>query len=89
VPVVGKQRDADARADVEHVAIDGIGSADQVDQAYGHSLRGFRLVCAGLYDDKLVPAEAGDQVSLTQGALEAIGDLEQQGIPDGVARASR
>ena len=82
--VGGRDGDADARADGDHVALDDVGLADDLDEPlrqHGQLLRRLHL---RHQDGELIAAEPRRGIALTQDALDAGGDILQQPVADGV-----
>ena len=86
-----EQRDADAGAGVELLAVEHERLAEAVDQAARQRARLVRAPDLGLQDRELVAAEPADRVGLAQAGVQPLGDrLEQQvaaGQTEGVVDA--
>ena len=86
-----EQRDADAGAGVELLAVEHERLAEAVDQAARQRARLVGVADVGLQDHELVAAEPADRVGLAQAGMQALGDrLEQQvaaGQAEGVVDA--
>ena len=86
--VVRRQRNADAGADFDVVAVDRIGSADRGDQPFRETRGVARDVRDALDDGELVAAEPGDRVAFAGDRFDLRGDFPQQlvakRVPEGV-----
>ncbi len=76
----GPQRHADAGSDVDRMAAQDIGSADQIDDARGEPLGSRIVLDIALQDDEFVAAETRDQIALAAGRGQAVGHLLEQKI---------
>src|ERR1700733_949538 len=81
----GRDRNADAGADVELIPVNLVGTADQLDQPVREHSRAFGLVGFQLYDGEFVAAEARDAVAVANALNQSIGDAFQQTVPGRVA----
>ena len=62
-----------------------VGAPNQINDACGECLRGLGLRHPALNDRELVAAGPGDQRVLTAGIAQALSDLAQQRVADGMA----
>ena len=84
-PVGWRQRDADAHADIERVAVDGERLRHRFDQPLGEHPGSVRLLGADLDDGELVAAEPPDRVLFRQASPDAGGDRLEKHVSDRVA----
>ncbi len=85
-PVLERQRDADAGADVDVAAVDLERLAQHLDNALRQEFGGLALVAfAGLNDGEFVAAEPGQYVGLAQQRFQSSRHFDQQRVAGGMA----
>ena len=74
VAVVGRQRDADARGDIDLLAGHVIGTTDRLDDGACQPRRAGRLIAIDLDDRELVLAEPGQGIGRVDAAAQPVGN---------------
>ena len=85
VAVAGRQRDADAGADDEFVAVHFVGLAHDLDQRGGERARFVGIAERKLHDGEFVAAETRDHVAVAQAFAEPLRHGLQQLVADRMA----
>lgn len=83
--VDGVEGDADARRDVDLVAVDQVGLPKGDEHLFGHAGGVRRIVDFGKDDHEFVAAQPGEDVAAADRRLQSIGHVDQQRISGGVA----
>ena len=84
--IAGGDRNADAAADGDPVAVDFERFGDRIDDPARQQRRIFRIGHLGLHDREFVAAEASDGVDLADAAAQACRDRDQELVADRVAQ---
>ncbi len=85
--MLGRKRDADARGDVDFIAVNIEGLRDDIDDTVGKSAGRFTLVIVTVLDDgKFVAAQARQHIGFPQRCLQANGRFAQQRIANRMAK---
>ena len=83
----GRKRDADARGDIDFIALNIEGLRDDIDDTIGKRAGRFTLVIVTVLDDgKFVAAQARQHIGLPQRCLQANGRFAQQRITNRMAK---
>ena len=83
--VLGADRGTDARADLDSVPLHLIGLADGRQDPGGHPIHILGAADMELDDGKLITPQAGHHILIPHLLAQALGDLDQEAIPHGMA----